>query len=288
MTVVGALSAPRSGARAPEAGRPALTCALGGGGAFGIAYAFGIADALAEAGAPLAGSSFLGTSAGSWVGACLATGVPFSELSALPPLRVPNLRPGALQRLAATVLGDLRSERLTAIAFRLKGGRRTALSGADHRLADIVAASSAVPWLFAPVRVDGHRYVDGGVRSLVSADLAPAADHLLAIAPIAGPMFGPAGQTMEVLLRRELRRWQDATGGTAHLIRPNRAIADLARRPMDLFDTELTARVYPMARAQAERLVSSRGLATGFRSLDGCVPAAIDAPESTDGTLDVA
>lgn len=258
MTLIDARPAFGGGGGSAATERPRLTCALGGGGPFGIAYAFGIADALVAAGVPLTSSSFLGTSAGAWVGACLSTGVPFSQLCSLPPVRVPSLRPGALQRLASAVLGDQRSARMRAVAFRLSNGRRTLLSGADHRLADIVSASSAVPWLFAPVRVGGHRYVDGGVRSLVSAELAPAADHLLVIAPIAGPMFGPAGQTMEVLLRRELRRWQDATGGKAHLIRPNRAIADLTRHPLDLFDSGLAQRVYPMARAQAERLLMTR------------------------------
>ncbi|HSP39338.1 MAG TPA: patatin-like phospholipase family protein [Frankiaceae bacterium] len=246
---------PRQAAPAPG---PFLTCAFGGGGPFGIAYAFGIVDTLAAAGVPVRTSSVLGTSAGSWVGACLAGGVPFSTLRDLPPLRLPDLRVGALQGLTSEVLGDARSAQVRAVAFRLSTGKRLALSGAEHRLSDIVAASSAVPWMFAPVRVGGHRYVDGGVRSLVSADLAPAAEHLLAIAPIAGPMFGPAGQLMEVVLRRELRGWQKATGGKSHLVRPNRAIADLARRPQDLFDSELVRAVYPLARSQAEHLLETR------------------------------
>jgi NTE family protein len=238
--------------------RPVLTCAFGGGGHFGIAYAFGVADALATAGVPLTTSSILGTSAGAWVGACLAAGVPFSELCDLPPLRVPNLRAGVLQHLASDVFGDLRSAQVRSVALRLSNGRRTVLAGTDHRLSDIVAASSAVPWLFAPVQVGRHHYVDGGVRSLVSADLAAAAEHLLVIAPIAGPMFGPAGRIMERVLRRELRGWQNTTGGKAHLVRPNRTIADLASHPKDLFDTELAKAVYPLARTQVERLLATR------------------------------
>ena len=47
-----------------------------------------------------------------------------------------------------------------------------------------VAASCAVPLIWPPVAVDGRRYVDGGMRSPVNADLAQGASHIVAIAPI--------------------------------------------------------------------------------------------------------
>jgi NTE family protein len=131
------------------------------------------------------------------------------------------------------------------------------------RLADAVAASSAVPGIFAPVRVGRRLYVDGGVRSLVSAHHATPARHLLVVAPIAGPMFGPGGRAMELMLRDELRRWQRATGGKAHLLRPDAQIASLARNPLHLFDKGRAQAVYPLAYAQATRLVAERpGLAS--------------------------
>jgi NTE family protein len=239
-----------------------LSVAFGGGGPFGIAYGLGVADALLDAGVPLRNADMIGTSAGSWVASCMATGVGFRELCSIPQIRVPNLTPGLLQRLASGVFGDARSDRVTASAFRLSNGRRVLLSGAEHRLADVVAASSAVPGFFAPVRVGGTWYVDGGVRSLASADKAAPARHLLVVAPIAGPMFGAAGRVMELMLREELRRWQRATGGRAHLVRPNMQIASLARQPLHLFDKERAKDVYPMAYEQTRRLLAERpGLA---------------------------
>jgi len=37
-------------------------------------------------------------------------------------------------------------------------------------LARAVASSCAVPGIFPPVTIDGHRYMDGGMRSLTNAD----------------------------------------------------------------------------------------------------------------------
>jgi len=54
-------------------------------------------------------------------------------------------------------------------------------SGVD--LVDAVAASCAVPGVWPPVTINGHRYVDGGVRSGTNADLAAGCDRVLVITP---------------------------------------------------------------------------------------------------------
>jgi NTE family protein len=46
-----------------------------------------------------------------------------------------------------------------------------------------VAASCAVPCILPPVRVNGRRYMDGGVRSYTNADVANGADAVLVLAP---------------------------------------------------------------------------------------------------------
>ena len=55
-------------------------------------------------------------------------------------------------------------------------------SGVD--LGRAVASSCTVPGLFAPVTINGRRYMDGGVRSIASADLAAGYETVLVIAPI--------------------------------------------------------------------------------------------------------
>ena len=54
-------------------------------------------------------------------------------------------------------------------------------SGVD--LVHAVAASCAVPGVWPPVTVDGHRYIDGGVRSVTNADLAAGCDRVLVVTP---------------------------------------------------------------------------------------------------------
>ena len=54
-------------------------------------------------------------------------------------------------------------------------------------VAEAVAASCTVPWLFAPVQIDGREYVDGGVWSPTNLDIAPVGRgaHVLCLNPTA-------------------------------------------------------------------------------------------------------
>jgi NTE family protein len=51
-------------------------------------------------------------------------------------------------------------------------------------LLDAVAASCAVPMVWPPITIDGHRYIDGGVRSATNADLAAGCDRVVVLAPV--------------------------------------------------------------------------------------------------------
>ncbi|MFJ8476400.1 patatin-like phospholipase family protein [Kitasatospora sp. NPDC094011] len=58
-------------------------------------------------------------------------------------------------------------------------------SGVD--LLHAVTASCAVPGVWPPVTIGDRRYVDGGVRTMVNADLATGFDRVLILAPLATP-----------------------------------------------------------------------------------------------------
>jgi NTE family protein len=64
-------------------------------------------------------------------------------------------------------------------------------SGVD--LVDAVAASCAVPGVWPPVTIDGHRYIDGGVRSGTNADLAAGCDRVLVVSPLQASAPQPWG-----------------------------------------------------------------------------------------------
>lgn len=240
-----------------------LAVSFGGGGVFGIAYLLGVGEALVDGGVPLSQVPALGTSAGSWAAGALGLGVRWADaVATIGPdaPRRPDPRAGRLRDLAAEVFGERRAPNMRAVVCSLPRLRRVVLSGADHPVADLVAASSAVPGMLAPHRIDGRRYVDGGVRSMASADLADAAGHLLVLAPIAGPMFGPAGRAAEGVLRREMRQWRAANPkGGLWLIRPNHAIAILARRPDQLFDLDRARRCYDLAYVQGTEILGRWG-----------------------------
>lgn len=171
--------------------------------------------------------------------------------------RLPDPRAGRLRAVAADLYGERCVPTMRAVVCSLPRLQRVVLDGAEVPAADLVAASSAVPGLLAPHRIRGRRYVDGGVRSMASADLSAPADHLLVLAPVAGPMFGPAGRFAERVLRREMREWRDRhPGGQLWLIRPNREIAALARRPDQLFDGERARRAYDLAYEQGAGILS--------------------------------
>jgi len=69
---------------------------------------------------------------------------------------------------------DLRRE-LYIIATDLDSGQREIFGRNFNELSSIskaVAASSAMPMIYKPVRINGHEYIDGGMRGTASIDLA--------------------------------------------------------------------------------------------------------------------
>ncbi len=102
------------------------------------------------------------------------------------------LRAGMLRGLPrpTDTLDDLRDHvagsgarfdgRLRISAVDRRNGRRVMFGSPGAPPATVgqaVAASCSVPWLFAPVRIAGRDYVDGGVWSATNLDAAPARLH---------------------------------------------------------------------------------------------------------------
>jgi NTE family protein len=157
-----------------------------------------------------------------------------------------------LDLLGATFDGRLR----IAAVDRGSGGRVIFGAPGTPRAAvrDAVLASCAVPWLFAPVRIDGREYVDGGVWSPVNLDAAPGGRgaHVLCLAPTAG-----AGAlraiTAAALVAEEMAL--RARGMRVQVIRPDDASA--AAMSPNLMNAGRVEEVLDAAFAQGRALTAS-------------------------------
>lgn len=193
---------------------PRIALALGGGAARGFAH-IGVIEALAQAG--VKADLVVGTSAGSLVGALHASGMtPAALRSAALSLEEGALgdwtisakgllKGRALQDLVNRMVGARPIERFpvpyAAVACDLYNGRARLLRSGDAGLA--VRASSAVPGVFEPVRIDGREYVDGGLVSPVP--VRPArelgADVVIAVDIGSKPVFQETDTMARVLLQ---------------------------------------------------------------------------------------
>ncbi|GMQ93705.1 MAG: hypothetical protein BMS9Abin12_1185 [Acidimicrobiia bacterium] len=132
-------------------------------------------------------------------------------------------------------------ERRSRVPFGTEAAPKVSLSRA-------VAASSAVPFVYEPVRIDGRWYADGGLASGTSADLLLAhpepLDLVLILAPLAATEPRSRGRFYEDVFDRvgrsalaaELamirKAWPDAE---VLVLRPDEAVLDVARpNPMSV------------------------------------------------------
>ena len=153
-----------------------LGLALGGGGARGFAHV-GVLQVLEEAG--IKPDLVVGTSAGSLVGALYASGKTGAQLqriaetmeeSAITDWALPFLNRGVLrgEALARYVTAQTQGRKIEELPIRL-GIVATDLNLGEGVLfqrgdtATAVRASSAVPSVFLPVRINNRDYVDGGL-----------------------------------------------------------------------------------------------------------------------------
>jgi NTE family protein len=251
---------------------------LGGGGPVGIAWEAGVAAGLEAEGVNLGlAERVIGTSAGSFVGAQLASGrsalslyeaqlalgekdaaeraegkpasaerMPKPDLGPLIALFMKPMAEGETpqDRLKAFGALALATDTITEQAFiegfggslvglawpasfactavdALSGEFRLWDAASKVALAPAVASSCSVPGIFPPITIDGRRYIDGGVRSATSIDLAKGAKRVLALAVI-----GRLGRDMQ-LARVQAEIDTLSPDGEGLLIAPDDASLDV-------------------------------------------------------------
>jgi NTE family protein len=201
-----------------EAGRKPVRIglALGGGAARGFAHV-GVIAVLEEAG--LRPQLVVGTSAGSLVAALYASGKTSAQLQQtalnmeevaitdwmLPIFGRGMFRGDALARyvneLVANRLMENMAIPLGIVATDLNSGQAVLFQRGDTGTA--VRASSAVPAVFVPVKINGREYVDGGLVSPVPVRFARqmGADVVIAVDISSPPEANLAGDTLQILLQ---------------------------------------------------------------------------------------
>ncbi len=200
--------------------RKRLGLALGSGSMHGLAH-IGVQRALERLRQPV--HAIAGTSAGAIVGALWASGLRAAEVEAIArrfdwnesahwvlPL-AGLMRNDGLQRALDQAVGARRIEQLpiafAALATHVASGERVVLGRGP--VGACVGASSAIPVLFEPVRIDGRDLVDGSLTNPVPVDAARelGAQVVLAVdvayRPSDAPASGLAGlafQTLHIMI----------------------------------------------------------------------------------------
>ena len=195
---------------------PKIGLALGGGAARGFAHV-GVIQVLEEAG--INPALVTGTSAGSLVAALYASGKNGTQLQkvaetmeestiadwTLPFFGRGVLRGEALAKYVNVQVGQKPIEAmpmpLGIVATDLNSGNDMLFQRGDTGTA--VRASSAVPAVFTPVKINGHEYVDGGLSSPVPVRAARkmGAELVIAVDISSPPEASSASGTIEVLLQ---------------------------------------------------------------------------------------
>jgi len=142
-----------------------------------------------------------------------------------------------------------------ATAVSATTGRLAVWSEDSHvDLARAVASSTAIPGASPPVTLDGDRYMDGGVRSMINADLAAGARVVIAVSCF--PLTAPDGVGPD-LVRRELATITEA-GGVLETLEPGPEFLRLSGHGSRLLDASLAPEAIEVgccqARAEATRL----------------------------------
>lgn len=208
---------------------PRIGLALGGGAARGFAHV-GVIQVLEEAG--IKPAVVVGTSAGSLVAALYASGRNGQQLQSvavnmdeaafadwtLPIFSRGVLRGEALARYVNTQVGNRLIENMALplgiVATDLQSGQGILFRRGDTGTA--VRASSAVPAVFLPVRINNREYVDGGLVSPVPVRYTRemGADFVIAVDISSAPEGNPSGDPLQILLQtfaimgRSINSWE--------------------------------------------------------------------------------
>ena len=274
--------------------RPSRGLVLGGGGPVGRAWQVGLVDGFAGQGIDLGTADLIiGTSAGAVVGAQLALKQEFGappKIDAAPPVYSGNIvdlatamtraaqssepepiraeigrmalnaqtisEEASLSRsIFAPFVGQPWPSQLRATSVNARTGQLRiwdASSGA--RLERAIAASTATPCIWPAITIDGDRYIDGGVRSTLNADLAIGCDIVIAVSCFSLTGRGKAGPALFTAMNAAPLTELDAvrgSGATVALIEPRSDFVVLTKHGTAMMDSNLVPEAYRLGQITA-------------------------------------
>ena len=117
-----------------------------------------------------------------------------------------------------------------------------------------VASSAAIPGVWPAITIKGERYIDGGIRSMLNADLATGCDTVIVVScfalEVVGGIKNPDMAAINAALIAELGALRNAAS-TLAVIAPNEAFLTLTHRGAAMMDGNLEPEAFRIGRAQA-------------------------------------
>jgi NTE family protein len=152
------------------------------------------------------------------------------------------------------VAGQAWPSNFEATAVNTRSGRLQVWSASSCvSLQKALAASSALPGVWPPITIGADRYMDGGVRSTLNADLAKGRSRVVVVScrsleiasdtdPVASTI---RAQWAQIAMLRE-------SGSTVEIITPDANFRALTSNGVSLLNTALEPEAYDMGKLQAE------------------------------------
>lgn len=266
---------------------------LGGGGPVGRAWQAGLVAGLTAKGVALRTADFiLGTSAGAIVGAQLALDLDLAIVAptAGAPAFTPSASSGEWLKLSAQAarssdpepfrrtIGQIASNAVTpsedqaiqrlgilanrnwpsnlrATAVNVRTGEGVSWQSASGVPLDRgVASSCALPGVWPPITINGERYMDGGIRSMLNADLASGHNAIIIVSCFALTLpKGFSNEDREVLnekLNEEIAALR-AAGARVDTITPSEGFLSLTQFGSKMLDPSLVPAAAQLGQQQA-------------------------------------
>jgi len=143
--------------------------------------------------------------------------------------------------------------RITSVSART-GQLRIWDGSSGAPLERAIAASTAAPCIWPAITIDGERYIDGGVRSTLNADLTIGCDIVIAVSCFSLTGRGKAGPALFTAMNAAPLTELDAvrgSGATVALIEPRSDFVVLTKHGTAMMDSNLVPEAYRLGQITA-------------------------------------